>query len=249
MNYFEELFNDDTKPKYDLSLSIIRNKVNMNNIDEIIEEFTSLEDNWPKEDYDSYSKIKSVLNEIKSSLEINLFVDKDPYIKVLTNDKVINLTGQTGSGKTTYANEHYNSDEYLVVDTDEVLSDNRFKSSKGINKELGEYFRSKYEVLPNCGDDFDLIYEEILDYCKKYDKTIVIDCAQFHCIKDTRLLKGKLIVMRTCIDNCYERAIERYKSINDNYTEEELSKYKEKKKAVYTWYKYTNEFLKRIDNI
>ena len=68
--------------------------------------------------------------------------------------------------------------------------------SKGINKELGEYFRSKFDELPNCGDDFDLIYSEILDYCKNYDKTIVIDCAQFHCIKNINLLKGKIIIIR-----------------------------------------------------
>ena len=30
---------------------------------------------------------------------------------------------------------------------------------------------------------------------KRIDKTIVIDCAQFHCIKDINLLKGKIIVI------------------------------------------------------
>ena len=182
-------------------------------------------------------------------IEISLSVDKEPYIKELSNDKIINLTGQSGSGKTTYANEHFNSEEYLIIDTDEIFSNKRFEKSEGINKELGEYFRNKYKELPNCGDDFDLIYKEILDYCSIYNKTIVIDCAQFHCIKDISLLKGKLIVIRTCIDNCYNRTIERFKKNNKDYTQEELEAYKERKKAIYKWYKYTNEFLEKIDKL
>ena len=136
----------------------------------------------------------------------------------------------------------------LVIDTDEIFSESRFKNATGINKELGEYFRTKYNVLPNCGDDFDLIYKDILEHCKKYNKIIVIDCAQLHCIKDINLLKGTIIVLRTCINTCYERTIERYKTINKNYTEEELEKYKERKKSIYEWYKYSNEFLEKIDN-
>ena len=51
-----------------------------------------------------------------------------------------------------------NSEDYLVIDTDDVLSEKRFLKSTGINKELGEMFRNKYEILPNLADDFDLIY-------------------------------------------------------------------------------------------
>ena len=142
--------------------------------------------------------------------------------------------------------EHFNRDEYLIVDTDEILSENRYKNATGINKELGDYFRNKYDILPNCGDDFDLIYSDILNYCKKYNKIIVIDCAQFHCIKDISLLKGELIVIRTCIDTCYNRTIERYKKQNPNYTEEELDKYKRKKSGLFIWYKQSNQFLEKI---
>ena len=49
-------------------------------------------------------------------------------------------------------------------------------------------------------NNFDLIYSEILNYCKDINKTIVIDCAQFHCIKNINLLKGKMIIIRTDID-------------------------------------------------
>ena len=179
---------------------------------------------------------------------ITLDVDKDPYIKVLTTDKVINLTGQSGSGKSTYAKTNFSDDDYLVIDTDEILSINRFKNSSGINRELGIYFRDKYDILPNLGDDFDLIYSDILEYCKDIDKTIVIDCAQFHCIKDISLLKGKVIVIRTCINTCYNRCIERFMKNND-YTLEELEKYKEKKKSIYSWYLQTNKFIEEIDKL
>ena len=81
------------------------------------------------------------------------------------------------------------------------------------------------------------------------DKTIVIDCAQFHCIKDISLLKGKLIVIRTCIDNCYERTIKRFKLNNKKYTEQEINNYKERKKAIYKWYKYSNKFIEKVDEM
>ena len=235
------------KNRLEISKYIIKDRVNLDNVNEILEEFVNYagEKNLA---YESTLEIYSILKEIQSPLDISLYVDKDPYIIELTDDRVINLTGQSGSGKTTYANEHFNNSEYIVIDTDDIFSDNRFKSSSGINKELGVYFRSKFEKLPNCGDDFDLIYKEILDYCSKYNKTIVIDCAQFHCIKDVSLLKGKIIVIRTCIDNCYNRTIERYKTINSNYSQEELEKYKEKKKSLFKWYKYTNLFIEKIDN-
>ena len=119
---------------------------------------------------------------------------------------------------------------------------------KGINKELGNYFREKYDVLPNLSDDFDLIYLDILDYCKDIDKTIVIDCAQFHCCKDISILKGKIVIIRTCIDTCYNRCIERFKSLG-SYTFDELEKYKEKKKKIYTWYHQTNKFIEEIDKL
>ena len=245
--YFETIGLLASRGYYDIALMIIKDKVNMDNIDFALEKFNTSLKPWHEVNYDSYNAVKKVLEEIKSPVDINLFIDKEPYIKKITTDNIINLTGQSGSGKTTYAIKNFNSDDYLLIDTDDIFSDNRFKNTEGINKELGEYFRSKYKELPNCGDDFDLIYNDILDYCSKYDKTIVIDCAQFHCIKDVNLLKGTLIVIRTCIDNCYNRTIERYKTINSNYSEDDLLKYKERKKAIYKWYKYSNKFINIIN--
>ncbi len=245
--YFETVGLLSSRGYYDLALQIIKDKTNMDNIDLALNEFNNSLKPWFEVDRDCYNKVKKVLEEIKSSVDISLFVDKEPYIKKITNDNIINLTGQSGSGKSTYARNNFSGDKYLIIDTDDIFSEDRYKNAIGINKELGKYFRDKYDELPNCGDNFDLIYKEILVFCKTIDKTIVIDCAQFHCIKDTNLLKGTLIVIRTCIDTCYNRTIERYLNNHPNCPNDELDKYKERKKSIFKWYKYSNEFLEKID--
>lgn len=249
--YFETIAALAIRGCYNTALQIIKDKVNLDNINEAIDEYKDFIKPWHKDNLNQevYDQVLEVLEEIKSDTLINLFIDKEPYIKDITDDKVINLTGQSGSGKTTYALNNFSDDKYLIIDTDDIFNEERFKQTKGINKELGLYFREKYNLLPNCGDDFDLIYKEILNYCMKYDNVIVIDCAQFHCIKDISLLKGKIIIIRTCIDNCYSRTIERYKTIKKDYTDEELKKYMERKKSIYKWYKYSNLFIKKIKEL
>ena len=69
---------------------------------------------------------------------------------------------------------------------------------------------------------------------------------KFNCIKDINLLKGKIIVVRTYIDTCYERTINRFKKNNLNYPDEELKKYIDRKKTIFEWYKYSNEFIEKI---
>ena len=61
--------------------------------------------------------------------------------------------------------------------------------------------------------------------------------------------KGKIIILRTCIDECYKRCLDRWKLNNPNFSNEEFSKYKERKKSLYTWYKGTNTLLKKIDHL
>lgn len=55
--------------------------------------------------------------------------------------------------------------------------------------------------------------------------------------------------MRTCINTCYNRCIDRWKRQNPNYTKEELEKYTNKKLGMYIWYKKLNKFLVNIDKI
>lgn len=240
------------KKRKEISKYIIKDRVNLSNIDEILNEFVKYagEDNLYSE---TGQEIYEILKEIQSPLDINLYITKEPYIKEITSDKIINLTGQSGSGKSYYARENFNSDEYVIIDTDDVLSDKRFESATGLNKELGLYFRDKYESLPNLSDDFDLIYQEIINYCKNIDKTIVIDCAQFHCLKDITILKGKIIIIRTDIDTCYQRTIDRWikahQERNLSYTQEELDNFSKRKKGIYQWYKGSNEFIRKIDKL
>ena len=237
--------------------TILKDKVNKNNIKGVLDEWNDFISHGNKDDKkyeDNFVKeVESYLYEVKSDLLISRFVGKEPYVKQLTNDKIINLTGQSGSGKSTYANNNFNSNKYEIIDTDEIFNEVRYEKSSGLNKKLGEYFREKYDTLPNLMNDFDLIYNEILDYCKNFDKTIVIDCAQFHCVKDISILKGKIIIIRTDIDTCYNRTISRWinnhKQKGLDYTEEELNKYKERKKGIYSWYKETNNFINKIDKL
>ena len=72
--------------------------------------------------------------------------------------------------------------------------------------------------------NFDEFYLKVLDYFKNGNKTIVIDSAQYRNIKDHSILKGQIIVMRTSIETCYERVLNRWKNANQNYTEEEFQK-------------------------
>lgn len=236
---------------YQTCLELIKDRANQNNIDEVLTDYLSfskhINDNEDTNDL-LYNEILEILYEIKSDLLISIVVDKEPYIKELTNDHIINLTGQSGSGKSTYAKKNFNNTNYLVVDTDDIFSEDRFIKASGINKELGDHFRKKFKVMPELGKDFDIIYEEILDYCKNKKETIVIDCAQFHCIKDINKLKGKIIVIRTSINTCYNRCIERYKKTVPNYNKEDLEKYANRKKGLFKWYKGSNDFIKKIDS-
>ena len=178
---------------------------------------------------------------------IEISKDKDAYIKEISKDKVINLTGESGSGKSYYVKHYFNSDDYIVIDTDEVFS--RFENSSGENRKFGKYLRDKYETLPSIIDEFDLVYEELINYFKDSSKTLVIDSAQFRNIKNIELLKGKIIVMRTSIDTCYERCINRYKENNKEATFEEIAAFSARKKGMYSWYHNLNKFLEKVDKI
>lgn len=236
-------------------LQLIRDRVNKSNIDLVLKEINDfVGPNMSKERENSHKvfyEIMDILKEIKSDLLICLNVDKAPYTKILSNDKIINLTGESGSGKSYYARKYFNSSDYIIIDTDDVFS--RYDKAEGINKELGSWFRNKYDKLPDVCEDFSLIYKDILDYFKNSDKTIVIDSAQFRNLRtkeELKLLKGKVIIIRTCLDNCYYRCIERWKDKkNNNYSKKELDNFKNKKLGIYRWYKSLNKFISNVDKI
>lgn len=229
--------------------AIFKDKINKDNIDEVLEEWNDFISHNGKNDRKDVNglvkEIESFLYEVKSDLLISRFVDKDPYIKDVSNDKVINVTGESGSGKSTYVKKYINDDNYIVIDTDLI-----FENEKVDNKyilELRNLFKDKAKDY--MINNFDEFYLNILDYFKGIDETIVIDSAQFRNIRDYSILKGKLIVIRTSIDNCYNRCVERWKENNKNYNVVELEKYSNKKSNMFNWYKSLNEFLANIENL
>ena len=237
---------------------IIKDKVTEENVKTAIKTFKSFLSVSEKEKTDCYKEVEEMLEEIKDIRLINQFIDREPYIKQLTDDKIINLTGESGAGKSYYS-QKYNTDEYLIIDTDQVFGD--YRKAKGINRELNKMLRNKYKELPNLCENFDKLYKDIIKYLRYNKKTIVIDSAQFRNIKDYSILKGQVIIIRTSIDTCYKRCLQRYKQKNNNIIgklknvvntkkqKEDYNNYKTKKLAIYKWYKAINKFIKEIDNI
>ncbi len=230
--------------------AILKDKVNKNNIDVVLEEWDDFishgDKNDRKEVNNLVNEVERYLYEIKSDLLISRFIDKDSYIKDLTNDRVINITGESGSGKSYFSDKYIKDDNYIVIDTDIVFSDK--PSDKKESFELRTIFSDKTKdyLITN----FDEFYLKVLGYFKNVDKTIVIDSAQYRNIKDYSILKGQVIVMRTSIEKCYERTLNRYKNkMGDNYNEIEFQKYANKKKGMFEWYKSLNKFLEEVDKI
>lgn len=228
--------------------AILKDKVNKNNIDEVLVEWNDFISYGKKEDRkgvnDLVSEIERYLYEIKSNLFISRFIDKDPYIKDLTDDKVINITGESGSGKTYFSDKYIKDDNYIVIDTDVLFSDKESDNKESI--ELRSIFSDKPKDY--LFTNFDEFYLKVLDYFKGTDKTIVIDSAQYRNIKDYSILKGQVIVMRTSIETCYERALNRWKS-NNEFDEEKYQKFVNKKIGMFNWYNSLNKFLEEVDKL
>lgn len=250
MSYYKTLGAVAIMDYKETALQILRDKVNEDNIDTVINEWNDFINRPDRiEKNETVKLIARALNEIKDNRLITMHISREPYIKKLTNDKVLNITGQSGAGKSSYSKQYQNNVNYLVIDTDLVFSEQQKDASAGINKELYTYFKKKYKTPPSLSEDFDLIYDEILNYCKDKNKTIIIDCAQIHQIKDITKLKGELIILRTSIDTCYSRCLERYIQQVKEFDKEKYDIYAQRKLALYSWYNDSNEFIKRIDEI
>lgn len=245
LSYYKALAAVSVMDYRNTAIQIFKDKVNKENIDLVLEEWNDfMSKGGRNEANDTVKLINEYLLEVKSDLLISINTDKDPFIKDITNDKVINITGESGSGKSYFSNKYINDDNYIVIDTDLIFGSR--PTDDKYNLELREFFKDKEKdyLIKN----FDDCYNEILNYFSNIDKTIVIDSAQFRNIKDYSILKGKIIVMRTCIDTCYNRCINRWKKITETYTNEELEKYSNKKLGMYSWYKSLNKFLENINN-
>lgn len=182
----------------------------------------------------------------KQELFITIDIDKDPYIKHLSDDNILNITGPSGSGKSTACLKYKEDPNCIVIDTDQVFGKQEKDEN---NQELYNYLLNKYKEIPDLSSNFDMLYLDILDYYKNSDKFIIIDCATFHLIKDVSILRGDIIILRTCINTSYNRCIERFKSKKKDATFEEIAEYSERKKAMYKWYHGLNNFIDKIDRL
>lgn len=249
-SYYKSLIGCAIRGYRNTCIKIIKDKVNKDNIDIVLSEINDFITPYKSSDTagnsaEVYDEVIHYLNEIKSDLLISRFVDKEPYIRDITKDKVINLTGESGSGKSYFSNKYLNDDNYIVIDTDIVFSDKLSDNKESV--ELRKIFNNKPKDY--LFTDFDDFYVKILDYFKNTDKTIVIDSAQYRNVKDYSILKGKIIVMRASIELCYERVLKRWKSSTKNYTNEEYQKYADRKLGMFKWYKGLNRFLEEVDKI
>ncbi len=185
---------------------------------------------------------------------IDMVIDKEPYIKKLTDDNIINLTGEGGSGKTTYASKYFTEDD-IIIDYDEFLMPS--DRMKPIEQELRTMILEKYgkKILrPNNIEEmkknFTIIYQEILDYFANVDKRIILDGTQLRFIEDVSLIKGTVVVLRPSLKTCLERSVTRFKLRNPYAREEDAKDYYEKRLAIYK--KLTpvlNELINNIDQL
>ena len=234
-------------------IELIKDKINKDNIDVVLSEINDFVTPYTSSGTASngnevYEEVITWLNEIKSNLLISRFIDKDIYTKVLTSDRVINITGESGSGKSYYSKKYMNDDNYVVIDTDVV-----FGNAKANNKYEEELHN---KVLTKFGNDnsvlctnFDECYLFMLDSLKDIGKTIVIDSAQYRNVKDISILKGEIIVVRTSIETCYQRCINRYKERYSDASNDEIEKYNNKKKAIFSWYHNINKLLIKLEEL
>lgn len=249
-SYYKSLIGCAIRGYRNTCKKIIKDKVNQDNIDIVLSEIHDFvapykSSGTAKNGMEVYNEIMQYLTEIKSDLLISRFVDKKPYIKEITEDKIVNVTGESGSGKSYFSNQYLNDDRYIVIDTDFVFSDSPSDQKEIID--LRKIFHNKPKDY--LFTDFDEFYTKTLEYFKNTDKTIVIDSAQYRNVKDDSILKGKIIVMRTSVETCYERVLKRWKSSMKNATNEAYQKYATRKLGMFQWYESLNQFLEKVDQL
>ena len=185
---------------------------------------------------------------IKDNL-IDLFVDKNPLIIKISNDKIINVTGESGSGKSTYVKNNFNNDNYEIIETD-VLFNEKYTDNPLLNeirndifkKYSDEHFPSGYNLQINF-NHFNECLKIILKHTENINKTIVIDSGQFRHLKDYNLLKGELIIIRTSINESFNRACSRFLKTHNNPTEKDILLHKMKKYTSFELYKKFNTLI------
>ncbi len=154
-----------------------------------------------------------------------------------------------GLGKSYICKEWEEDDNYIVIDTDRIFGNaqNQNEYEIQIRNRIIELYGNDFEnILYNKVDEWYLV---ILAELQNVNKTVVINSAILKFIKNLSIIKGKFIILRTSINKCYIRCIERYKLRNPYATKEEIQQYSERKKKMYVWYQFLNDFILKIDKI
>lgn len=253
-SYFKTLAGYAIRGYLSVCQIIIEEKIHQKNIDEAIFEYEDFyQPNASKESqsYEDYQYVLRLLYEkkeeyLKDLLFITEDVDKDPYLKTITDDMILNLTGESGSGKSTYTKDYIQDSSYVVVDTDFVFSS---KEVDSFHMNIRNAIMEEYGRLPSLFLEFDLCYQAILNYFQGSDKFLIIDSAQFRNMKDLSLLRGEVMVLRTCVDTCFQRCMMRYDKKFPNSSLEDKNQYIMKKKNMYQWYHSLNNFILKVDKL
>ena len=154
---------------------------------------------------------------------------------------------------------YYNSEPELKVD----------------NIEPGKILIKEFTVT-NTGDfdtEFDINMVDMINTIEKDELVYTLDCVSYEkygqegqteigaCdgqettsfiyseVPTSQKLKGKIIIIRTSIEEYYKRVVNRWKEIIKNYNEEELTRYQNRKLVMYKWYKSLNDFITKIDSL
>lgn len=143
--------------------------------------------------------------------KLNFFTNKCDIETIITNENIINITGMIGSGKTTAANIYRKNSNYLVISLDclfkgqdkenmnpETMEINHILKKKYLNKDNKQYFK-KY-------------YDEVITYINNDHKHRigVVEGQQIYRFLNINEVRGKLIIKRTSIYQCWKRSIKRH---------------------------------------
>lgn len=180
----------------------------------------------------------------KESLYITEDIDKEPLIKFITNHLIINLTGESGSNIKSTTEKYLNDKNCIVIDLDQIKKQqNREKN----NQHIYDMLVTKYNKIPNLDKNFDKIYLDILKFYQNETKLLIITSESFRYMKNLKNLKGEIIILRTCINKCFDNCLKNYQNKYKKASFEELSSYCHKMKQIYTNYHYLNNFINKID--
>ena len=196
----------------------------------------------------NHSPLLPFFNHVNESL-IDLCVDKEPLIFNISDDNIINIVGESGSGKSTYAVNNYSKDTYQIVETDKLFND-KMNDDSFINH-LRAIIYDKYseEVIPGESNlpinfrHFNDVYEIILNESVNINKGLVIDSGQIRHLKRFDLLKGKIIFIRTSVNESIRRAIVRFDTKYPNATKEQKEAHLIRKYTAYELYKKINSVM------